>query len=300
MPISSTILSRLARHWPSPVKKQYDYLGTDSSTEDYHFRYALHRQYLLKVKTGVHQDFFNKKVLEIGCGHGGISVFLAVNGAREVHGIDINTKHLEIAERFKEFTEKRLSSSKLNVSFREMNALSLDFEDGYFDIVVADNIFEHVMELDGMMSEIHRVLAKGGTLIIPSFNSIYSKHGLHLKHGLKLPWANVCFSEKTICAAMQILAKEDQSLYQAYPGLKSNPTRVRGLREYGDLNGITYKAFRKLVIRHKFVLKSFIINPPGNTLVKLIFKLTHRLPLVKDSLWVDITSVNAKAVLIKN
>jgi len=298
--LSEQILYFLAKRWPSPLRSTYDNVGTDPTSDSFHFQYALHRQYLLKVKSGVQQDFFGKKVLEIGCGHGGISTFLAVNGAKEVHGVDINDISLKAAGDFKSFIESNLSISPgLPLTFHNMSAFDLKFEDEYFDVVLADNIFEHIMDLDSMMVEIFRVLKKGGELVIPTFNSIYSKHGLHLKHGLKMPWANVFFSEKTICNVMFRLAQSNPVVYDAYPGLVNKPKRVKDLRRYGDLNGITYGHFRRLAKKHGFTIKQFIINPPGNSLIKLALKITHRIPIIRNTLWVDVTSGNAKAVLVK-
>lgn len=297
--ISEWILYHLSKSWPSPVKDRETKLGSDPSKRDYHFKYSLHRQYLFKVKRGFEADFYEKRVLEIGCGHGGICVFLAVNGAAEVHGIDINIANLDIANEFKRETERRLKCEALPVSFTEMSAFKMDFPNEYFDVVVADNILEHIMDLDGMMLEIRRVLKRGGVLVAPSFNFIYSKHGLHLKHGLKIPWANVLFSERTICNVMQRLAIENPTLYTAYPGLRRHPTKVRDLREYRDLNGLTHKRFRKLVARHGFALSSLVINPAGNALLKIFYKLTYKLPILRESLWVDLTSVSAKSVMIK-
>jgi ubiquinone/menaquinone biosynthesis C-methylase UbiE len=196
--IRENILYFLASRWSSPMVKEYAITGVDTSSDEYHLKYALYKQYLYKANQGFPFDFYAKRILEIGCGHGGISVFLAVNGAKEVCGIDINTYHLSIASQFKKQIEDRLKvATPLPVLFREMNANALDFPDASIDMVVADNIFEHIMDLESMLSEISRVLTKGGQLVIPAFNSIYSKYGLHLKHGLKMPWANV-FSVKEL------------------------------------------------------------------------------------------------------
>ena len=133
---------------------------------------------------------------------------------------------------------------KLPIRFAEMNATALDLPDACMDLVLADNVFEHFIEHKGVLREAQRVLRPGGKLLVPIFSSIYCKYGLHLKHGLKLPWANLVFSEKTICEAMQRLANDDPRLFDYYPGLRNNPQRVRDVRRYHDLNDITYKQFK--------------------------------------------------------
>ncbi len=95
--LSEVILYHLAKTWPKGVLKRYSMLGDDVTSVDYNVNYALKKQYIKKAMNGLPVDFYGKKVLEIGSGHGGITVFLAVNGASEVVGIDLNIFHLEIA-----------------------------------------------------------------------------------------------------------------------------------------------------------------------------------------------------------
>jgi hypothetical protein len=106
-------------------------------------------------------------------------------------------------------------------------------------------------------------------------------------------------SERIICKVMKRLADKNEKLYEYYPGIKNNPVKVKDLRSYGDLNGITYSKFKALVQSKGFRIKSFSIHPPGNTLTKNFFRLTHRLPGLKNSIWSDITSISATSVLEK-
>jgi hypothetical protein len=143
------------------------------------------------------------------------------------------------------------------------------------------------------MRESFRVLRPGGTLLIPFFSSIYSKYGLHLKHGLKVNSANVFFSEKTIIRAMKRLAAENAKIYDLYPGLADNPQRVRDLRRYKDLNDITYRQFKQMVERVGFEMEWF---RPLPTRIGRLVALT---PLLRNSLIMDIFSKGASACLRK-
>lgn len=93
-----------------------------------------------------------------------------VFGYEEVHGTHYQAEAPEKSY-FREFSV--LSDRKWyrthNVNFEEQ---ALPFEDGYFDLVLCCEVIEH-MERDPMylMSEINRVLAPGGKLLLTTPNS---------------------------------------------------------------------------------------------------------------------------------
>jgi ubiquinone/menaquinone biosynthesis C-methylase UbiE len=302
MKLAETILYHLSKRWPSPVAKQKEELGQDATSEEYHLNYAMKKQFLRCFYNGFPHNIYQKKVLEIGCGHGGISTFFAVNGAKQVIGIDLNTFHLEIARNFKSKIEKDLNISGeegLNLSFLEMNAYEMDFEPESFDIVVADNVFEHFMDTEKVFAQSFKILKPGGMLVVPSFNSIYSKYGIHLKHGLKMPWANLFFSEKTICNVMYRLGKEDTFIWNAYKGLENKPQKIKDLRAYGDLNSMTHARFIREAKNAGFLVKKFSIRPISKSFIRELFRLLFRYPMIQKSRFSDIFSVTVEALLVK-
>jgi SAM-dependent methyltransferase len=292
MGFSDAILYHIARRWPSPMAARVAEMGHEPGTDAYALAYA-RRQFESNLRRGFPVSLWDRDVLDIGCGHGGNSVYYLVAGARRVVGIDVNEASLAAAGRFAREALDRLSSSSTRVAFMRMEATRLAFGDASFDTVVADNFIEHATDLQGVLSEIRRVLRPGGELFVPTFSSIYSKYGLHLKHGLKVPWANVVFSERAIIAALGRLAKDDPRLNEWYPGLPRTPTRVRHLRKHGDLNDITYREFRSLVARLGLVLVWF--RPSGVSVGRLV----RRLAWARDSLLMDVFSTGAAALLRK-
>lgn len=302
MKIAETILYHLAKRWPSPVAKQKSELGQDATSEEYHLNYAMKKQFLRCFYNGFPYTIYQKKVLEIGCGHGGISTFFAVNGAKEVIGIDLNTFHLDVAHKFKRKIENDLNISGengLNLSFLEMSAYDMKFEPESFDLVVADNVFEHFMDTEKVLEQTYKILKAGGMLIVPSFNSIYSKYGIHLKHGLKMPWANLFFSEKTICNVMYRLGKEDPFVWSAYKGLENKPQKIKDLRAYGDLNSMTHARFISEVQSAGFKIKKFAIKPVSKSIFREFLRLLFRYRFIQKSKISDILSVTVEAVLVK-
>jgi ubiquinone/menaquinone biosynthesis C-methylase UbiE len=293
MGLSDYLLYRMAKRWPSPMAKLKNELGAEPGTDAYDMAYAQH-QFDWKVRNGLMREVTGLDVLEIGTGHGGIACYLAAVGARSVVGIDLNTKHLEFARRFAKIAAARYGDNyQMPVSFAEMSANEMSFSDATFDLVLADNVFEHFTDPEAVMRESYRVLKPGGMLLVPVFSSILSKYGPHLKHGLKMPWSQVVFSESTIVRAMQRLAADDPNLFELYPGLSDSPKRIRDLRRYKDLNDITYRKFKQMASGIGFQVESFSVY--GTRLGKVV----GRLPLIGKTRVTDILSTGAAAVLRK-
>ena len=100
--------------------------------------------------------FKDKKVLEIGCGIGRITEFLA-NNFGEVTGIDISEQMIEHGK-------KRLAN-KNNVRLAATDGLTFPFPDSIFDLVFSFIVFQHMPDIATIrknVEEIARVLKSGG------------------------------------------------------------------------------------------------------------------------------------------
>ncbi|MDP6124614.1 MAG: hypothetical protein QGH20_02525, partial [Candidatus Latescibacteria bacterium] len=86
MKIRKTLLRTLARRWPSSFGKDHYKYQVDSDT--YHNRYFWDR-YRQITQQGLPVNFHGRRVLDLGCGEGATSHFLARNYASVVVGIDI-------------------------------------------------------------------------------------------------------------------------------------------------------------------------------------------------------------------
>ena len=237
MKISESILLKIVKKWKSAWDKGHPEIIEGAKSDEHDMQYAYY-QIFSKIKNGIKVNVYSKKVLEIGCGHGGISLYAALNGAKQVIGIDVSDKALIAANKFKELVIKEIGH-KLNVSFSKMTAESLAFENESIDIIIADNVFEHVTDIDIVMKECNRVLSKGGKIVVPNFPSFYSKFGSHVKYGIKIPWVHVFFKERTVINVMHILARNDDKMYEFYPGLKKGAKTYQEIRAYNDFNYIS-------------------------------------------------------------
>lgn len=99
-----------------------------------------------------------KRVLDVGCGDGVLSVRLAQAGA-DVTGLDNEPRMLAAAR-------CRANEAGLKVAFVKGDAQSLPFADSAFDIVVAVTVLCFVPVPPRAVREMARVLRPGGRLVI--------------------------------------------------------------------------------------------------------------------------------------
>lgn len=98
-----------------------------------------------------------KKILDIGCGNGALSFYLARKGAK-VTGIDLSNNFIEACQ-------KAAKSSNLNLEFESMNAQIPDFDDDVFDIVVGLRVIHHLPNIELFFKECKRILKKKGFIV---------------------------------------------------------------------------------------------------------------------------------------
>ena len=127
------------------------------------------------------------RILEVGCGTGGLLVAAARAGLAVV-GVDVASRWLVAARR-------RLTDHGLSVPLLAASADRLPWPDGHFDTIVADSVLEHLDDPAQALREWSRVLRPGGCLLVWSPNrftlSIDPHLGLWGLGWLPRPWVPV-------------------------------------------------------------------------------------------------------------
>jgi len=117
----------------------------------------------------------NARVLDVGCGMGGSSIYLAKNYNALVTGITLSQKQVEIASR----TAKE--NNIKNISFKIEDALFLEsFDDNSFDIVWSLESCEQFFDKNMFIKQAYRVLKPGGKLMLATWCSSHNEYDGHL------------------------------------------------------------------------------------------------------------------------
>jgi len=100
------------------------------------------------------------KVVDLGCDDGSLTVELARKiGTKNIFGVEIVDASAGKA------TAKGITVRKFDLNNK------FSFEDNFFDVVIANQIIEHIFDSDNFLSEIHRILKLNGYAIISTENA---------------------------------------------------------------------------------------------------------------------------------
>ncbi len=101
------------------------------------------------------------RVLDVGCGGGKAISHILEETRREVAGVDHSPEAVKTA---RSVNRAAISSGRLRIV--ESSVENLPFRDGFFDVVTAFETTYFWPELQAGLTEIHRVLNRGGRLVI--------------------------------------------------------------------------------------------------------------------------------------
>lgn len=100
----------------------------------------------------------DQRILEIGCGSGGMLNHLIDQGYR-VEGVDIDEAMLA-----------RALETHGPLPIRKVEGTALPYDDHAFDVVLSFDVFEHIDDTDAHLAEVARVLKPRGCYLLQSPN----------------------------------------------------------------------------------------------------------------------------------
>ncbi len=217
-------------------------------------------------RMGGRPDCPDRRVLDLGCGHGAMSLELAAAGA-DVLGLDLNDELIGWA---RVHVQPRPVAGHLRFLRQDVRALA----EGEFDLVVSKDSFEHIQELGSVLAALRDRLAPGGRIWAGFSPLFYSPRGDHGEMGFKMPWAHVPSRRFVLAAAA-----------------RRRGASVGSLGELG-LNGMTPADFRRLVSEAGMRFESLRYNPGDKRLLSLL-RGARRIPALERYATVGIYSVLA-------
>ena len=117
----------------------------------------------------------HERILEMGCGFGDLTLELAGH-AGLVIGTDVSAKAIELAKKRK--AGRAAHELPGTVDFLQMDAVTLKFPDGWFDVAISTSMIEHLHPDDVLphLQSVRRVLKPGGRYIIWCPNRLGHHH----------------------------------------------------------------------------------------------------------------------------
>ena len=119
-------------------------------------------------------DWKGLRVLDIGCAYGAFTIELAKRGAKAV-GVELSDKWLRLA--------KINAQDEIDVPFISCDAASRQARRqlvryGPFDVVLLNDVLEHIYDTAGLLSNVRALMAPGGILYFKVPNGKATRHVL--------------------------------------------------------------------------------------------------------------------------
>jgi ubiquinone/menaquinone biosynthesis C-methylase UbiE/predicted RNA-binding Zn-ribbon protein involved in translation (DUF1610 family) len=176
---------------------------------------------------------YNARILEVGCGTGQLSNFLAI-GCRTVVGTDLCMNSLRMAETF------RRQQGLSRVRFLQMNLFKPALKPEQFDVVLCNGVLHHTSDPYGGFKSISRLVKPGGHIIIGLYNTygrllLDTRRQIFKMTGGKFKWIDP-YMRKTRMSA----GKQDAWFHDQYMHPHESKHTMGELLHWYEENGFEY------------------------------------------------------------
>jgi SAM-dependent methyltransferase len=217
-------------------------------------------------------DLKNKTVIDLGCGHGSMCVYMALKGAKKVVGLDINNRLIQFA---KENVKENYPHLDDKIEFLNMSLE--EYDDSNYDYIVSYSTLEHVINLKRVMGAVKEHLKVGGRFYAgfgPLYNTPFGDHRLTKT---VIPWGHLIVPEKTIIEKLNTNSKNKISSicdlglnklsYSDYRSIFSSINNMKMLYfKTNQVNGsdglalYTFSQISSILCKVKFLEEYFTFN----------------------------------------
>lgn len=172
------------------------------------------------------------KALEIGCGEGSFSIHL--KGAEEYWGVE---PVAEVAERAKEKVPTRVLTGIYDDAHPEL-------PDDYFDLVICNDVIEHMTSHDDFFEKIQQKLKPGGCLVgsIPNIRYLPVLVGLLLRRDWK-------YEESGVMDRTHFRYFTSKSLQRSFREHGFEIQRFEGINNISEVKETPKMALRSLFLK---------------------------------------------------
>ncbi len=135
-----------------------------------------------------------ESVCEIGIGSGNVLKGFLELGVPNVYGVDIENRTKEL-------------DSRINFSLKGVHNMS-HLADNSIDLLYSFDAFEHIPNIETAFDECFRILKPGSIMYIKPCSPYLSPWAAHFYHILRIPYAEVLFSDETLTEYAKSVNKE--------------------------------------------------------------------------------------------
>jgi ubiquinone/menaquinone biosynthesis C-methylase UbiE len=224
-----------------------------------------------------HVGLAGMRLLDVGCGFGAKAIFYALETpVRGVVGLDLSAERIEKARAWAR--ERDVPAERLR--FDVGDGRRMPFDDGSFDLLLSEDMIEHVTDVPAFLAECRRVLRPGGAVLMRGGPLAASPRGSHLYYQFGLPWVGLLFSRDAIREASRALPEPR--------GVFLTMTHAQEIEQFEELNGVTPRQLTRMVDAAGFERRLWRWGPRA-------FRPLGALPLIGPLFTASITAVLVKS-----
>lgn len=234
----------------------------------------------------------DKDVLDVGCGWGGKMIYLAKHSRlKSISGFDIpGVFEPSVAASFAH--SLYISNCRFTTGFAE----SIPYPDNSFDILLMEDVLEHVNDPERTISECLRVLRPGGRIAV-KFPSIKMAEAHHLDRAMSLPGVHYLLSFKTLAGGLNyLLLPPSKASFEPFDEVLNTKYSNAITR---NLNGCTFQDFVRIVGSSGFTTIALELIPRqfSSSWLKAAYTLAYKVPKFREFLSSYILFVGEKSAI---